>query len=135
MTQPPNPQGLNHRFRRADAQVIFVSLHGHIRMAEAPALRELTQAIIERPAKRCIVDLADVSYVDSTGLGMLTAMHRRTDEQGCRLTLLDPSETVLSVLRLAKLDTVFDITSGEEASQLRRDTIGETRPEITQHDA
>ncbi|MBN1477451.1 STAS domain-containing protein, partial [Candidatus Sumerlaeota bacterium] len=112
-------EGLAYQLLRVDNRVVFAALQGHIRLAEAGTLRDLMQALGQHPAEAFYLDLTGIQYIDSTGLGLLMALHKQIHEAGGRLHLLQPARTVLSVLRLSKLDRVFHLVSEEDASDLR----------------
>jgi hypothetical protein len=50
-------RSLNCQWLRSDAQVVYVALQGHVRLAEAGVLRELMQALDDRPPKTTYLDL------------------------------------------------------------------------------
>ena len=56
------------------------------------------------------LDLADVGFIDSTGLGMLVAIRNQCLERNIALLLQRPSPTVRRLLQISTLDTVFTIT-------------------------
>jgi anti-sigma B factor antagonist len=126
-------EGLAFQLIRADNRVVFAALQGHIRLAEAGTLRELMQALGQHPAEAFYLDLAGIQYIDSTGLGLLMALHKQIHEAGGRLHLVQPAKTVLSVLRLSKLDRVFYLVAEEEATNLRAELLGTDQGEHTVH--
>jgi len=64
-----------------------------------------------------IVDLSGITAIDAAGLGGLLALRAA----GTYLRLVDPSETVLQVLRLTNLDSVFDISESPSAASVASD--------------
>jgi anti-sigma B factor antagonist len=113
--------------------VVFAALQGHIRLAEAGTLRELMQALAQHPAEAFYLDLAGIQYIDSTGLGLLMALHKQIHEAGGRLHLVQPARTVLSVLRLSKLDRVFHVVPEQDAASLRTQLLVVDQGEHTAH--
>lgn len=60
---------------------------------------------------RLEIDLSAVSFIDSTGLGALIHLRNLTNEQTGTLLLVEPSEAVLRLLALTRLDDVFTISA------------------------
>lgn len=93
--------------RRGDRSVLTVA--GEIDVYTAPVLREhLSQAIAADRAD-VVVDLSGVTFMDSTGLGVLVGALKRARSFGGDLQLVVPSERVLAVFRLTGLTQVFTI--------------------------
>ncbi len=70
-----------------------------------------------------VIDLANVSFVDSTGLGALVSCLRRSQEQGCRLGLCGLQKRVLVLFELVRLYRIFDVFETREAAV---DALGKT---------
>jgi anti-anti-sigma factor len=56
-----------------------------------------------------LIDLADVPFIDSTGLGALIALQNAADQIGLKVALLDPSSRVVRVLEITNLTDVFAV--------------------------
>ena len=85
-----------------------VTLSGEIDLGSAPAVWDALQPALE-DAKRVVVDLSDVRFIDSTGLSVLVRAHRRLSHNGGILVVRSPSEMAGRVLRVTGLDTVFGL--------------------------
>ncbi|MCB9897491.1 MAG: STAS domain-containing protein [Planctomycetes bacterium] len=59
-------------------------------------------------SRRLLLDLSEVEFIDSSGLGAIVAAHRRAHEHG-GLVICAPSEVVLRLFRLARLDRIMQI--------------------------
>jgi anti-anti-sigma factor len=95
----------------AGSSVVEVSVvvTGEVDMATAPALaRDLQAAIREHPA-RVIVDLADVTFLDSSGINALVRAQHVADGFGVELVLESPNEACQRVLKVAGVDALFRI--------------------------
>jgi anti-anti-sigma factor len=94
--------------RETAGDVDFVVLRGEIDVAAAPHVHE---ALLEEAgsAKRTVVDLEGVSFLDSSGLSVLVTALRRAQDREAELSLCSPSGVVARVLELAGLDTVFHV--------------------------
>ena len=92
-----------------DGDLAVVSVTGEIDMATAEPLR---QALLTAEGKGCrhlVVDLTQVDFLDSTGLGALVGCLRRQREAGGDLSLAVTHPHLLKVLRVTNLDRVFPI--------------------------
>lgn len=104
--------------RNAGADII-VSLEGAIDLHRAPdAHRALVSACDERP-KRLIVNLTDVTYMDSSGIGTLVEVFRRVNAYKGQLVLCGMNDRVHSVFEITKLDKFFKVfrTESEALAQ------------------
>jgi anti-sigma B factor antagonist len=80
-------------------------------------LRERLNSAFDSGRFNIIVDLTDVSFVDSAGLGQLVAALKLAIHNGGDLILVKPNESVQDLLRITKLDTIFrTYDSAEEAA-------------------
>jgi anti-sigma B factor antagonist len=84
---------------------------GEIDVATAPQLRRELHQLVDRGASTIVVDLADVSFVDSSGLGVLVGMLKRVreDGRGGELILEHLQESVRKVFDITGLDQIFTI--------------------------
>jgi len=66
----------------------IVRVAGELDLATAPRLeKHITTLLLAHPVRRLILEMADLQFCDSSGLGVLVAMHRRLDAGGGRLVL------------------------------------------------
>lgn len=72
-------------------------------------LRETVRAFLNGRQKRILLNLEQVDFVDSAGLGELVRAHTAVHSRGGRLTLVSPAAGVLRILRVTQVDKVFDI--------------------------
>jgi anti-sigma B factor antagonist len=96
----------------ASGGCIVVKVGGEIDMASAPELRECLYQMIDAGSRRLLVDLRQVSLIDSTGLGVLVGAKRRLGEHGyddgC-IRLVGAHGLVLRALGLSGLDRAFPL--------------------------
>ncbi|MCB9858534.1 MAG: STAS domain-containing protein [Phycisphaerales bacterium] len=98
--------------RRVDGGTI-VSLSGDVDLHHAPALHAaLVQVANERP-NRFILDLKDVPYIDSSGVGTLVEVFRRVSAYKGKMVLFGLNDRVRSVFEITKLDRFFNICATE----------------------
>jgi len=93
-----------------EGDVTVVGIEGVIQLGEsARRLSKYLQGLLDGGAEKVILDLSQIDYVDSTGLGELVGYLQRFSEQGRRLVLLNPRTRILNLLKLTRLDEVFPI--------------------------
>jgi anti-anti-sigma factor len=91
-----------------DNRVALVRVGGEIDVATAPLLQEALLAQIEC-RMRTVADLADVTFMDASGVGMLISADRLARQRGVRLTVTHPTGLVARVLRLTRADRILDM--------------------------
>ncbi|OHD65393.1 MAG: hypothetical protein A2176_15680 [Spirochaetes bacterium RBG_13_51_14] len=90
-----------------DHRVIRVS--GEVDLYNVGKLKKALFNITDGTHRSVIVDMRDVNYMDSSGIGTLVAGHKKMRAHNGKLALLNPHEDVLNILRLATLDKFFKI--------------------------
>lgn len=71
-------------------------------------MRAITESLSRDPRKIAL-DLKDVPFLDTSGLGMLVAVQKITKDAGVRMVLMNPSEPVRDLLKMTRLTEVFAI--------------------------
>jgi anti-anti-sigma factor len=92
---------------------VVLTLHGDVDLATCPVLRE---RLSSTGSPAVVVDLGDVPFLDSTGLGVLVAAHTRAAAEGRSLVLARPQRIVRNALRLLQVDTVVDVYDSLDAA-------------------
>jgi anti-sigma B factor antagonist len=99
---------------REVAHVMILDVHGRIILGdEIHTLRDAVRNLIAEDKKKIILNLADVDYLDSSGLGELVSCFTTVRNAGGELKLLKLSQKVHDILFVTKLYTVFDIRDDE----------------------
>jgi len=80
---------------------------GRLNMVASPAFKSLVEETVAAGQTRIVVDLGQVTFIDSSGLGALIAGLKATRQAGGDLRIADVPEQVLTVLRLTNLDRVL----------------------------
>ena len=78
----------------------MISVSGELDLASSPALEEELQRVAKSGATTIVVDLAELEFMDSTGLSVLVRAHQRAEENGRRLGLVNGSQQVQRLLTL-----------------------------------
>jgi anti-sigma B factor antagonist len=87
----------------------IVHVGGEIDVYTAPALRRQLDEQIQRGCRDMVVDLSDVTFLDSTGLGVLVGRLKLIRGQGGTMRVFGARDRVLRVFTITGLDRVFDI--------------------------
>jgi anti-sigma B factor antagonist len=99
--------------RQVDS-VMVIDVSGRITLGEGcTQLRELIRDQLSKGNKQILLNLADVSYIDSSGIGELVSAFTAVSNQGGHLKLLNLTKKVHDLLQITKLYTVFDIHDDE----------------------
>ena len=94
--------------------VTVVDIHGRIVLGdEIGALRDTVRDLVSQGKKRIILNLANVDYIDSSGVGELVGSFTSVRNGGGELKLLNLTPKVNDILNVTKLYTVFDIKDDE----------------------
>lgn len=96
---------------RVQDDVPVLSVAGEIDVYSAPELREKLLELFRGEHTTAVVDLTDVSFVDSTGLGVLVSGLKRFREAGGDLPLVVTQPQILKVLEITGLSSVFAVHS------------------------
>ena len=93
--------------------VAVVSVQGRIVNGETASLREEVGS--QSTVNTVLLDLARVSTIDASGLGLMLEMREQTQSKGVRFKLMNVGNLVGRVLEVTKLDSVFEITPAVES--------------------
>jgi anti-sigma B factor antagonist len=97
--------------------VSLVGLNGRIILGEeSNALREKLKSLIAAGKQKIVLNMAEVEYIDSSGLGALVAAHLSAKNAGASLRLCNLGKKFHEVMQLTKLLTVFDVYDTEAAA-------------------
>ena len=104
---------------RVVGDVSVVDVAGRITLGEgASALRENIRGLVGKGNRRFLLNLGDVSYIDSSGIGELVSGFTTVTNQGGVLKLLGLTKRVKDLLQITKLYTVFEVFD-DEATAVR----------------
>ena len=102
---------------RQVGDVSVVDVAGRITLGEgSSALRDALRDLINKNQKKILLNLGDVNYIDSSGIGELVSAFTTTKNQGGELKLLNLTKKVHDLLQITKLYTVFDVKDDEAAA-------------------
>ncbi|AOM81995.1 STAS domain-containing protein [Salisediminibacterium beveridgei] len=87
---------------------VLVTLYDELTVTDAADLREQLYQKIEEGHSWFIIDMERLSFIDSAGIGILVAIHKRTKERGGHLKIRHAKGPVYEVFEMTRLTTVFD---------------------------
>ncbi len=94
--------------------ITIVDLSGRITLGEGSVvLRDTIKDLLGKGQKKILLNLGDVSYIDSSGIGELVSAFTSVRNQGGELKLLNLTKKVHDLLQITKLYTVFDVKDDE----------------------
>jgi anti-sigma B factor antagonist len=102
---------------RTVGDVHVLDISGKITLGEATAkIRHTISDLLENGGKKIILNLTDVNYVDSSGIGELVRTYTTVTKEGKELRLLNLTKKIRELLVITKLLTVFQVYESEQAA-------------------
>ncbi len=102
---------------REIGDVVILDLSGRITLGEPlVTLRDTIRDLIDTDQKKIILNLAEVSHIDSSGLGQLVGSYATVTNRGGQLKLLNLQKRVNDLMQVTKLLSVFEAYTGEKAA-------------------
>jgi anti-sigma B factor antagonist len=100
---------------RAIGDVMVVDLNGKMTLGEGDELlRDKVNSLIQQGHKKIVLNLAEVPYIDSAGLGEVVRTYTTVSRQGGALKLLNLTKRIQDLLAITKLLTVFETFENEQ---------------------
>jgi anti-sigma B factor antagonist len=97
--------------------VIILDLSGRITLGEGSVtLRDAVHDLVGKGSKHILLNLENISYIDSSGIGELVSAFTSVKNSGGELKLLNLTKKVHDLLQITKLYTVFDIWDSEASA-------------------
>jgi anti-sigma B factor antagonist len=97
--------------------VTIVDCSGRITLGEGSiTLRDTVGQLLTKSQKKILLNLGEVNYIDSSGIGELVSAFTTVRKQGGELKLLNLTKKVHDLLQITKLYTVFDVKDDEAAA-------------------
>ena len=104
---------------RKRSQVQVVQLRGPLRMGPAvDGLRQTMEEAIGNGDTRIVINLSEVSMIDSSGIGLLVRFLASTKQRGGSIKLVQPSKFAVQTLRLVGVLNLFEIFDDDDAAVL-----------------
>ncbi len=102
---------------REVSEIAVIDFSGGITLGEGTAtLRMMVREVVGKGHRKILLNLGEVDYIDSAGLGELVAAYTTVRKAGGELKLLQPNERVRDLIQITRLFTVFDVQPNEPAA-------------------
>ena len=102
---------------RTVGEVHILDCSGKITLGEGTmAVRNHVREILKNGGKKILLNLGDVNYIDSSGIGELVSSFTTVTNQGGQLKLLNLTKKIQELLAITKLLTVFQVFDSEQAA-------------------
>ncbi|NLK18626.1 MAG: STAS domain-containing protein [Synergistaceae bacterium] len=88
-----------------------VSLGGSMYVEDSATVREKLIDLLDEGIVNLTMDLSGLTYIDSSGLGVLISLHKRCIQKGGRMTITGLRGMVEELFKLTRLDLVFNVSS------------------------
>ena len=112
-------------YAKAIGDICFMEVDGEVDAEHAAQLKKAIAKAREDFAKSFVLDLSQVSFIDSTGLGVLISLMRHLHEAGGRLKLVGLRDEVRSIFEITRLSDFMQIFPDEASA------VGDVVPETT----
>jgi anti-sigma B factor antagonist len=100
--------------QRALGDVVVLDLKGRVTLGEGDELlKDKVNSLINQGLKKVVLNLAEVPYIDSAGLGEIVRTYTTVSRQGGSLKLLNLTKRITDLLSITKLLTVFETFESE----------------------
>ncbi|WP_019634958.1 STAS domain-containing protein [Actinomadura atramentaria] len=108
----------------SEKDLTVVTIHGEVDVFTSPELRETLLDLIDGGALHLLVDLGDVTFLDSTGLGVLVGAYHRLRSRSGSMAFACANERVRRVFHITQLSKVFTLYPSLDEAVAARATAG-----------
>ena len=105
--QEPSTQMLDHK---------IVRLQGRLDADSVDRKRDALTARITEDQCSVVLNVSNISFIDSTGLGFLVSLHKSLSAAGHRMVICEPTDQARMLFELTRLNQIFDILDTETAA-------------------
>jgi anti-sigma B factor antagonist len=109
LSSSAEPRGIQLTEETFDPSGLVVTVTGELDIATAPALRDHLTAAIDAGKDRLVIDLSEISFLDSVALATIVHAKQRLPEHGRMALAIDPSSYVMLVFESGGLPKVLDL--------------------------
>jgi anti-sigma B factor antagonist len=109
--------------RKQDGELVVFKLRGSFDLATSPTVRVALAEELEKGKPDLLLDLTELEFLDSTGLGALIGAHRRAVERGGSVRMIVRDGPILRLLNITGLIRVFAVFHSLEDARENRDRV------------
>jgi anti-sigma B factor antagonist len=99
---------------RKKGKHLIVSLAGELNLYNVGEVKSQITSAISPDTSSLVMDFKDLTYIDSSGIGLMAQLKKKYSSGGGHFSLMGVSKEVMDVLRITALDSFFTFVSGEE---------------------
>ena len=92
-----------------EGPVAVVRISGSAGMIEADIIREKLESVAAHPAQQVVLDLGELEFISSSGLGAIVSARQQVQAGGGRIVLANPTPAVRKILETTRLSTLFEV--------------------------
>ncbi len=101
---------------RNASNVTILDLNGPFTMADAPNFKSQVRLLLDSGSKNLALNMAGVPFLDSSGIGAMVGALTAARATGAKLKVYAPTKPVHQVLKMVRLDAIFDLKNDEASS-------------------
>jgi anti-anti-sigma factor len=101
-----------------EPNIALVPVSGDLSMQTAPALKRTIESLVDEGVRRIVINMAEVPYVDSTGMSALFCAVRLMRERGGLLSLINVTPNVMRTLKIARFVDLVPVSATEERREV-----------------
>jgi anti-sigma B factor antagonist len=102
---------------RKNGNTAIIDLEGRLSIGDAVEdFRKLWMDALAQGAKNLVVNLGEVTMMDSSGIGTMIRCHSAITQQGGKLRLVNPNSVVRQAFKITRLDSVFEFHDSEQSA-------------------
>lgn len=87
----------------------LVELKGDLDIYAEDEFRDFIELELENSDKNLVIDIKDLDYLDSTGLGLFMKIYKKVNEKGNSVKIINPKENILKLFKITDLTEVFNM--------------------------
>jgi anti-anti-sigma factor len=99
-----------------EAEMARLTLSGELDLATVSSLEQAVDATLAKGARELVLDLGDVSFVDSSGLRLFIVLNQRATAEGWKLSMTRPQEQAMTVFVVSGLEENLPFAQGASAA-------------------
>lgn len=87
----------------------LVEIKGDLDIYAEDEFRDFIELELENIDKNLVIDIKDLDYLDSTGLGLFMKIYKKVNEEGKSVKIINPKENILKLFKITDLTEVFNM--------------------------
>ena len=101
---------------RKSGEIDILELEGRLDASSSKTLKDKVQSLVEQQRVKMVLDMGEVDFIDSSGLGVLVATLRSTNKKGGDVKIASLQSSIRAIFELTRLHRVFEIFDTADAA-------------------